>query len=578
MHVADRLSRVRHALVIHRTRALSCGEVLFEGNLARVTKSRGRDGRGSHLRLVDSTPSSNPQPPAGVTDVDTTPSVAVLETLQETLMLDLAAAPSELHPVIAEASVARSAALLADQLWPAGEPDEIGEVERFFWADAARVLGERRDPDSFVLLTSLARTVGPAGRLPLHRAHLSRARSQYGVADWISRIAGFRLTSAIVSEDVTGDGLSVVLDYDDDQHPHTVVVFVDNNLGAIAKDVFVGPPVDRVIEAYQRGGRVTVRSVRPAIAAGIILHALGETRDHDDPPVTEDFEFFSALLVNRLTQLPERPIRPPVRAMLSPRQREELVDDFLHSRYAVGLPDDSADIARLWIDHAVDQTVGGPFRVSAVLVELFMASWLPRKVLADSTYFGAVPLVLKAWLEFAGERTELDLDVVAEALDAVDVWKPALEAAALSDPIGSSGERVFLDETSTDLDEAYRILSGLGSPPRPDLTGLDKNHAATLSVLAPHAWLLAGETLGTNYAGEAFDIAERLIREAPDLLTKARISTWPRAIVWLLAHRHRLVGPGECLTPTTLAAELACSAPTLRKTARLLTETLVLPR
>ncbi len=217
----------------------------------------------------------------------------MLDTLQETLLLDLAAAPVALHPVIAEASVARSAALLADQLWPAGQPDEIGEVERFFWADAARVLGERRDPDSFVLLTSLARTVGPAGRLPLQRAHLSRARTQYDIPDWVSRIAGFRLTSAIVSEDVTGDGLSVVLDYDDDQHPHTVVVFVDNNLGAIAKDVFVGPPVDRVVEAYQRGGRVTVRTVRPATAAGIILQAIGETHDHDDPPVTEDFEFFS---------------------------------------------------------------------------------------------------------------------------------------------------------------------------------------------------------------------------------------------------------------------------------------------
>ncbi|WP_238334687.1 hypothetical protein [Kribbella amoyensis] len=544
-----------------------------------MTKSRGRDGRGSHLRLVGSSPEPTPQPPAGVTDVDTTPSAAVLETLQETLLLDLAAAPSALHPVIAEASVARSAALLADQLWPAGRPDEIGEVERFFWADAARVLGERRDPDSFVLLTSLARTVGPAGRLPLQRAHLSRARTQLGVPEWVSRIAGFRLTSAVVSEDVTGDGLSVVLDYDDDEYGHTLVVFVDNNVGAIVKDVFVGPPVDRVVEAYQRGGRVTVRSIRPAAAAGIILQALGETGDHDDPPVTEDFEFFSGLLVNRLTQLPERPIRPPIRAMLSPRHRQELVDEFLASEFGAGLPEDAPDIARLWVDHALDRTVGGPMRVSAVLVELFLASWLPRKVLADSTYFGAVPRVVKAWLEFAGDRTHLDLDAIAEATDAVDVWTPALEAAALDEPMGPrSGERVFLDETGTDLEEAYRSLAGLGSPPKPDLTGLDKNQSATVSVLAPHAWLLAGETLGLDFAEEAFVIAERLVRDAPDLLTKARLSTWPRAIVWHLAHRHRLVGPGEQLTPLTLAADLASSAPTLRKTAKLLTDTLVLPR
>ncbi|TCC54127.1 hypothetical protein E0H75_05715 [Kribbella capetownensis] len=503
----------------------------------------------------------------------------MLETLLETLSLDLAAAPPALHPVIAEASVARSAAMLADQLWPAGRPDEIGEVERFFWADAARVLGERRDLESFVLLTSLARTVGPAGRLPLQRAHLSRLRTEAEVPEWVTRIAGFRLTSAIVSEDISGDGLSVVLDYDDDHHPHTVVVFIDNNIGAIVKDVFVGPPVDRVLEAYQRGGRVTIRSVRPPTAAGIILQALGETNDYDDPPVSEDFEFFSALLVNRLTQLPERPIRPPVRPLLSPRQRDQLVDDFLGSPYGAGLSGDAADIVRLWIDHAVDHTVGGPLRVSAVLVELFLAHWLPRKVLADSTYFEAVPVVVKAWLGFAGDRTQLALDAIDEAVDAVDVWTPALEAAAMVDPVGSKpGERVFLDDTTNDLEDAYRALSGLGSPPQPDLHGLDKSQAATLSVLAPHAWLMAGETLGNAYAPDAFDIAERLVREAPDLLAKARLSTWPRAIVWLLAHRHRLVGPGEPLTPYALAADLSSSPATLRKTAKLLTDTLVLPR
>jgi hypothetical protein len=67
-------------------------------------------------------------------------------------------------------------------------------------------------------------------------------------------------------------------DYDDEQHPHTVVVFIDNNLGAIVKDVFVGPPVDRVLEAYQRGGRVTIRTVRPPTAAGITVPRRWSTR------------------------------------------------------------------------------------------------------------------------------------------------------------------------------------------------------------------------------------------------------------------------------------------------------------
>ncbi|MFC0624767.1 hypothetical protein [Kribbella deserti] len=531
-----------------------------------MAKSRGGDKRRTHLRLVGSSDGPAPSRPSDGPDPE--PRDAVLDTLQETLTLDLAAAPAELLPVIAEASVARLSTMVADKLWPEDAPEEIGEVERLFWMDVARVLADRRDAESFVLLTGLARTVGQAGRLPLQRALMTRSRVTADVPAWVERIATFRLTSTVLSEDISGDGLSVVLDYDDEYHPHTVIVFVDNNLGALVKDVFVGPPLQQVVEAYQRGGRVKVRTVRPAVAAGIILQALGETNEYDDPPVTDDFEFFSGLLVNRLTQLPERPIRPPVQARWSGRQRDRLVSDFLAWAGADELPDDAAGIARLWLDHALDYTAGGPLRVSAVLVELFITQWIPNKVIADSNYSRAVPPVLKAWLRFAAERSEVDQETLAEALDAVDTWSPALWFRPPGEPVEIPTPSV------EDLEAMTLILPGAGSPPDPDLDGLGQADAATLVLLAPHAWTLAGETLGPAYALEAFTLAERLVREAPQLLTKARLSTWPRAIVWSVATRHGLLSSGSCLTPVGLAGDLNSSPPTLRKTAKLLQETL----
>lgn len=550
------------------TRALICGGGFVPGSLADVAKPRGGDKRRTHLRLVGSSDHPAPSRPAGLPDAE--PRDAVLDTLQETLTMDLAAAPAELQPVIAEASVARLSTMVADRLWPEDASEEIGEVERLFWMDVARVLAERRDVDSFILLTGLARTVGQAGRLPLQRALMTRSRFAADIPAWVERIATFRLTSTVLSEDISGDGLSVVLDYDDENHPHTLIVFVDNNLGALVKDVFVGPPLQQVVDAYQRGGRVTVKTVRPAVAAGIILQALGETHEYDDPPVTDDFEFFTGLLVNRLTQLPERPIRPPVQARWSGRQRDRLVADFLAWPGAAELPEDAAGIARLWLDHALDYTAGGPLRVSAVLVELFITQWIPNKVIADSNYSRAVPPVLKAWLRFASERSEVDQETLAEAVDAVDTWSPALWFRPAGEPMPIQIPTPSVE----DLEAMTLVLPGIGSPPQPDLDGLGQADAATLALIAPHAWTLAGETLGPSYAIEAFTLAERLVREAPQLLTKARLTTWPRAIVWSVAHRHGLLTPGSCLTPVGLAGDLNSSPPTLRKTAKLLQDTL----
>jgi hypothetical protein len=247
---------------------------------------------------------------------------------------------------------------------------------------------------------------------------------------WVDRVADFRLTAAIVSTDVTGDGRSVVLDYADHAHPHTIVVFIDNNLGGMAKDVFVGPELKVVQDTYAEGGGVEISPVRPEVALGLILRGMAVTMETDEPPVAESFDFFAGLLMARVQQLDVTPVFTSDEPELGDDERSTLVREFAGSPYAApfGTRTDVERIVRLWIDHAVDYTVGGPLRVSPILVELFLADFVPRKVVPDHAFLDLVPDVVAAWLRFAGACTGVDDSTVREAVEAVDRWTPAMRA------------------------------------------------------------------------------------------------------------------------------------------------------
>lgn len=110
------------------------------------------------------------------------------------------------------------------------------------------------------------------------------------------------------------------------------------------------------------------------------------------------------------------------------------------------------------------------------------------------------------------------------------------------------------------VEVAYFSLPGIGMPPKPTLDGMTRRAAKAVVVVAPHAWRLAGDTLSTDCAPEAFALAERLAREAPDVITSGRALTWARAIAWVLGTRPEF----ESLTATKLAEELGSTPATMR--------------
>jgi hypothetical protein len=118
------------------------------------------------------------------------------------------------------------------------------------------------------------------------------------------------------------------------------------------------------------------------------------------------------------------------------------------------------------------------------------------------------------------------------------------------------------------LEAIWLTLGEIGVAPMPDVTGLDQATAEALGYVARHAWVRAGETLGSNYAGPAFVIAERMARQSPLTFAEAELPIWPAAIVWLLAEDDDLVGRGCRFTIAQLADALDLSARTLRAKAK----------
>ncbi|HZW00919.1 MAG TPA: hypothetical protein VFF55_05050, partial [Candidatus Deferrimicrobium sp.] len=82
----------------------------------------------------------------------------------------------------------------------------------------------------------------------------------------------------------------------------------------------------------------------------------------------------------------------------------------------------TTDLVRWAIDFAADYH-GDPLRWSPIVVELFLADWLPGKVNLEAGEVEALPGVLRAWLRFVGQKRSFEARLVAETLAAVDAYE-----------------------------------------------------------------------------------------------------------------------------------------------------------
>ncbi|MDQ1391350.1 MAG: hypothetical protein QOF30_327 [Acidimicrobiaceae bacterium] len=332
-----------------------------------------------------------------------------------------------------------AAEVWASQMWSVwGELSEgqMDPIELFAGGLIAYCAGHPTS-DSLTVLRALAAVAsepyGSKARRAVHRV----ASNDVAEPAWAEMIGTSVGASAWLSFDPAhDDGVMVMVGFEGASGAHTLGVFVDHNLGGIAKDSLALPvSVDEVLARLREGEgseSMEYREISVAQAAARWRDAFKMTDKTLDPPVTEDLRHLRALLMARLSRMPAG-AKLPVEETMSADERERLLGEFFDTDDAAVLfgpegdkRDDVEQLAFQAMTFSLDHVRGTPLRFSPVMVEIFSLDWAPRKVVASEDVFTLMPDVLAAWIRFVGRRRGIPEMAVGESIAAVYDYAPEM--------------------------------------------------------------------------------------------------------------------------------------------------------
>ncbi len=486
-----------------------------------------------------------------------------------------------------------------------------------FYSDLADGLLVSPDPDARPALAALAHVLDHRDAAPLRRAHDDhRARvgaddpTDLGIGRAVAR-AGFEI------DHVQGDGVTLMVDVDQPGAPHCVGVYLDHNMGGLAKDLLVGPPWaelerDRL---YRDAPGMRIREIPLAELRARYEEAVDLTDHTMDPPTAEDFADTRPLVERRIALLPEGG-KAPEPTIPEAEEVEAIVAEFLRSPEAGVLSgaerDEAIWLIDLWITHATGYALGDPHRLSPTLVEMFCVDWYPRKVLGDPPTPETAARVLSAWARYAARLSDLDDQWLDEAVEAIERWTPAMSGggpprggdALLRGLGGGAGplddldpelrdvilrvralEGITPEALDAELDSGSRLLALFDHPegdarwtplrPTPpgsrrvhweaDPSGIRPELVSKVKVICLQASFAAARLLGPEFVQPAVDLAVRIGTLDPSPLPHTQDAVWSSAVVWLLADDAGAFSREPGRTRDDLAADLPMARGTTTK-------------
>ncbi|MCV2488221.1 hypothetical protein OF117_02490 [Geodermatophilus sp. YIM 151500] len=287
-------------------------------------------------------------------------------------------------------------------------------------------------PETSALLTAVA---------TLARDDELRRRVRREVADrgdvlprWLVQLATSRPARVLTVEHVLGDGDQFLLGVElPDGRPLTASVYVDHNLGTVVKDAFVLPAgPDAVVDVLRDefDADTTVRELDPADARARLTEAIDHGA-HVYPPLESDTWPSSRPLIEWMVGLLPEGGTGYSRPESTPEQRQELAARFLASPFAADLTVDD-DLRELLDDllwFGTDYGPGDPLRWSPVNVEILLADWIPRKIIAEVSRLERAPELLRALIRYSHDERGIREELTTETLDAVDEWETEYQEA-----------------------------------------------------------------------------------------------------------------------------------------------------
>lgn len=221
-----------------------------------------------------------------------------------------------------------------------------------------------------------------------------------------------------------GDGDKVLLGARLPGHELTAVIYIDHNLGTVVKDGFPVPtPISHVIERTLEAADdpdVTVRDISLADARARVAEAV-EKGAITFPPFETDTWPASRPLTEWLLRLLPEDGTGYVRPNWTKAAKRKLANRFFGSEFGRRLDDaDHRGLLNDFLWFGTDYGPGDPLRWSPVAVEILLADWIPRKIVASPEYLSKAPALLRAFIRFCHTEREIRPTLTDETLAALD--------------------------------------------------------------------------------------------------------------------------------------------------------------
>ena len=289
-------------------------------------------------------------------------------------------------------------------------------------------------PETTALLAALAE-LGP-DELTRARARRALATRSYPLPDWLGRLGDASVYRAVESTHVLGDGVNVLLGARLPDHELTAAIYIDHNLGTVVKDGFPAPsPIGDVVAHMRKATDdpdVTFADIALADARARVAEAI-EVGAIMFPPFETDTWPASRPLTEWLLRLLPEGGTGYVRPKWSKAAKKKLADRFFGSQF--GQPLDDAghrDLLDQFLWFGTDYGPGDPLRWSPTAVEILLADWIPRKIVASPEHLSGAPSLLRAFIRFCHAEREIRPVLTDQTLAAVDEYEPEYQRAIRS--------------------------------------------------------------------------------------------------------------------------------------------------
>jgi hypothetical protein len=298
-------------------------------------------------------------------------------------------------------------------------------TESFAWAV---------QPETTALLAAFAELA--PDELSRARARLALAKRRHPLPGWLARLGTASVYRAVHSTHVLGDGDSMLIGARLPGQELTAVIYIDHNLGTVVKDAFPVPaPVSEVARQLREAADdpdVAVRDISLAGARARVAEAI-EAGARTYPPFETDTWPASRPLTEWLLRLMPAGGTGYSRPAWSEAAQRGLAGRFFGSEYGRPFGDpDHRELLDQFLWFGTSCGPADPLRWSPVAVEILLADWIPRKIVASPAFLSKAPALLRAFIRFCHAERGIRPVLTAETLAAVNEHEPEYQRAIRS--------------------------------------------------------------------------------------------------------------------------------------------------